>query len=378
MHGHFDAGAVLEAVPSNYLILDAELNIAGVTDAYCAATMTVRQEIVGRPLFEVFPDNPDDPAADGVRVLRAYLHEVLATRKPHRMKVQKYDIRRPDADGGGFEERYWSPLNSPVLAADGSVSHIVHWVEDVTDFIRMKREMEREQAEMTEELRSRADKLQAEVFLRTEALEANKRLSESERRYRFLADSVPQLMWTADGDGMIDYCNERWFSFTGLTLRDLSGRGWLGCVHPDDVARVAASWDAAVASSVSVFNEEHRLRHRDGTWRFMLTSAVPYRNHSDRVLQWFGTSTDIHERVLANEQLRDTQRLQSVGQLAGGMAHEVNNMMTAVTVLAACLRTRSGSVGRALGDGTRQPLCFWRCSRVPGCRGDLSFPPVHF
>jgi hypothetical protein len=84
-----------------------------VTDAYLAATMTARADVLGRGLFEAFPDNPDDPAADGVRNLRTSLLRVLASCRADRMGIQKYDIRMPQSEGGGFEERYWSPLNTP-------------------------------------------------------------------------------------------------------------------------------------------------------------------------------------------------------------------------------------------------------------------------
>ena len=97
--------------------------------------MTQREQIISRDLFETLPDNPDDPSADGVPNLDASLRHVLNNRTSDTMAIQKYDIRRPDSQGGGFEERYWSPLNSPVLAADGSVRYIIHRVEDVTDFV---------------------------------------------------------------------------------------------------------------------------------------------------------------------------------------------------------------------------------------------------
>ena len=106
---------VFNAVPGNYLLIDRELRIVAVSDAYLAATMTDRDAIVGKGLFEVFPDNPDDPAADGVRNLHASLLRVLDAKRPDRMTIQKYDIRRPESEGGGFEERYWSPINTPVL-----------------------------------------------------------------------------------------------------------------------------------------------------------------------------------------------------------------------------------------------------------------------
>src|SRR5690242_6716995 len=100
-----DFQALFEAAPSLFLVLSPELTIIAASDAYLRATMTERATIVGRSLFDVFPDNPDDPNATGARNLRASLERVLETRAPHAMLEQKYDIRRPEAQGGGFEER---------------------------------------------------------------------------------------------------------------------------------------------------------------------------------------------------------------------------------------------------------------------------------
>jgi anti-anti-sigma regulatory factor len=138
-----DFRRLFEAAPGCYLVLSPDLTILAATDAYLAATMTQRAEIVGRPLFEVFPDNPEDPGADGVANLRASLGRVLTRALPDRMAVQKYDVRRPASEGGGFAERYWSPQNRPVLGEDGRIAFILHWVEDVTERVR-SRERERE------------------------------------------------------------------------------------------------------------------------------------------------------------------------------------------------------------------------------------------
>src|SRR5918997_6674516 len=127
-----DFRTLFESAPGLYLVLDDELRIVAASDAYLAATMTARADVVGRALFEVFPDNPDDPAADGAGNLRASLERVRAHGVPDTMAVQKYDIRRPAEEGGGFEVRYWSPRNSPVLGDDGRLRYIIHRVEDVT------------------------------------------------------------------------------------------------------------------------------------------------------------------------------------------------------------------------------------------------------
>jgi len=125
-----DFKSLFETLPGLYLILNPDFTIVAVSDAYLKATMTERKAIIGRGLFEVFPDNPDNKEATGVSNLRTSLNAVLQLGQPHKMAVQKYDIRKPD---GVFEERYWSPLNSPVFNEAHELVYIIHHVVDVTD-----------------------------------------------------------------------------------------------------------------------------------------------------------------------------------------------------------------------------------------------------
>ncbi|MCC6742202.1 MAG: response regulator [Planctomycetia bacterium] len=171
-----DFRALFEAAPGLFLALTPGLRIVAVSDAYLRATKTTREGMLGRGLFEVFPDNPDDPAATGVGNLRSSLERVLATGSPDTMAVQKYDIRKPESEGGGFEERWWSPMNCPVKGADGRVAYIIHRVEDVTEYVRMKQAGSASQ-KLAEELRTKAAAMESEIYLRAqEVQEANKRL----------------------------------------------------------------------------------------------------------------------------------------------------------------------------------------------------------
>lgn len=140
IRGQPDFRTLFESAPGSYLALTPALVIVAVSDAYLQATMTRREEILGRHLFDVFPDNPHDATATGVSNLRASLTRVLQHRVPDAMAVQKYDIRRPDTEGGEFEERYWSPINTPVFSPSGEVAYIIHRVEDVTDRKRAEEE----------------------------------------------------------------------------------------------------------------------------------------------------------------------------------------------------------------------------------------------
>ncbi|WP_159053992.1 PAS domain-containing protein, partial [Streptomyces sp. AS58] len=129
-----DYQALFAAAPSPYLVLGPDLVILDVNAAYCDATRWPRQDLLGRYFFDAFPDNPADPSADGVRNLSVSLHRVLRTGEPDTMAVQKYDIPVPGRPGE-FEERWWSPTNTPVLGPDRQVAWIIHRVEDVTAFV---------------------------------------------------------------------------------------------------------------------------------------------------------------------------------------------------------------------------------------------------
>jgi len=135
-----DFRLLFESAPGLYLVLLSDFKIVAVSDAYLRATMTKRQDILGRSIFDVFPDNPEDPGVTGMQNLRASLERVVNSGGLDAMAVQKYDVRRPQSEGGGFEERYWSLVNYPVFSEDNKVVYIVHRVEDVTEFIRLKQQ----------------------------------------------------------------------------------------------------------------------------------------------------------------------------------------------------------------------------------------------
>ncbi len=189
-----DFRLLFESSPEPYLVLDPELRIAAVNDAYLRATMTERQAILGRTIFDVFPDNPADLGATGTDNLGDSLRRVLSQRESDSMAVQKYDIRRPASAGGGFEERYWSPVNHPVFGPDGEIVHIIHRAEDVTEFVRLKQRGKELQA-LTAELKSHGAQMEDEIYLRAQEIqEANRSLrdakQELEKRVRERTDEL--------------------------------------------------------------------------------------------------------------------------------------------------------------------------------------------
>jgi PAS domain-containing protein len=128
-----DFERIFEAVAQPYLVLAPSFIIIGVNRAYLQATMTVREQIVGRPIFTVFPDTPGDHGADGVHNLGRSLREVLAHKVKHGMQWQRHDIR---TSTGIVVERHWNWDNLPVLDRNGDVEFIVHHLRDVTETVK--------------------------------------------------------------------------------------------------------------------------------------------------------------------------------------------------------------------------------------------------
>jgi PAS domain S-box-containing protein len=130
-----DYASLFEVTPSPCVVVGPDLVIAEVNRAYLKATGRTREDLLGQYLFDAFPKNPADPEADGVENLSASLQRVLELQEPDTMALQKYDIPvvgRP----GSYEERWWSPMSTPILGPDGAVKWILVRVEDVTPFIK--------------------------------------------------------------------------------------------------------------------------------------------------------------------------------------------------------------------------------------------------
>ncbi|RCK69479.1 ANTAR domain-containing protein [Desertihabitans brevis] len=132
-----DYEALFDAAPTPYLVLSPDLVVVGMNRAREEVAGRRREEVIGKELFEAFPDPPGDERASGVRNLRASLERVLATRRPDTMPVQQYDLLDPET--GEWVERWWSPVNVPVLDDDGEVVWLVHRVTEVTEWMQLRK-----------------------------------------------------------------------------------------------------------------------------------------------------------------------------------------------------------------------------------------------
>lgn len=147
----------------------------------------------------------------------------------------------------------------------------------------------------------------------TDQIESARALRESEERFRSLANAMPQLVWTARPDGIVDYYNERVSLYDGIHGDGIAWE-WSPVLHPDDHKRTAEAWHRAVATGES-YEIEHRVRRSDGSFRWHLSRAVPVRDEKGQIVRWYGTATDIHEQIELREALRQSEReLQGLNQ----------------------------------------------------------------
>ena len=289
--------ALFEATRSLYLVLAADsprFTIVDVNAAYLRATMTQRESLIGRGVFEAFPDNPTQQKASGISDLRKSLERALAQRGSDAMAMLQYDIRRPD---GSFEERYWNPTNTAMLNAAGEPVGILHHAEDVTEYVLLRTR--------GTELDLKSHLLEAEVVSSVQRLkDANERLRASEERYRALASASSDVIYQMSAD---------WTEMRPLQAREFiadthepSGSWLHKYIAPEDRLRVTDSIQAAICSK-GVFELEHQVVRVDGTTGWTFSRAIPLLDGNGEIREWLGAASDVTLRKQAEEALRQSE-----------------------------------------------------------------------
>ena len=181
--------------------------------------------------------------------------------------------------------------------------------------------------------------------------DAKRALDDSESRFRTLADAMPQMVWSTLPDGYHDYYNARWYEFTGVPAGSTDGEAWNGMFHPDDRERAWATWRESLTSGAP-YEIEYRLRHADGTWRWVLGRALPIRDESGAITRWFGTCTDIHEQKLALEEREVisqelSHRIKNIFSVIAGLVTLSARRRPEFAAIATDLRDRITALGRA-------------------------------
>jgi PAS domain S-box-containing protein len=235
------------------------------------------------------------------------------------------------------------------------------------DITERKRAEEERQLLLVREREARDD-AEAAVRVLEEAREA---LRASEEQYRSLADLIPGIVWTARADGWIDYANQFWCNFTGLTVEQTQGSRWAAMLHPDDAQRVLDLWANALRTGEPIEAEYRLKRVADGAYPWFLARAKPLRDRDGRVVKWFGTLTDIDGRKQAEQALQRQNALLRLLHHVSVAAYEAATVEEALQVGIDQVCAYTGwPIGHAYvlgGHGSQElvPTTIWHLDR-PG------------
>jgi PAS domain S-box-containing protein len=161
----------------------------------------------------------------------------------------------------------------------------------------------------------------------TDRKRAQRALRESEQRFRFLAETIPSIIWTAGPDGTINYANRRWLEFCGSTPEQTPVTWPQLTIHPDDYEHCMSRWHEALSTG-SNYEVEVRYRRYDGVYRWFMSRAVPLRDSIGQIISWFGVTIDIHDQKEMQEHLRDVDRRKD--EFLATLAHELRNPLAPI------------------------------------------------
>ena len=295
---HFQS--LFEAAPGLYIVLSPDrYDIVAVSNDFLRSTMTRREDIKGRCVFDVFPEDPKDPGGGAIQAMRDSLERVKATGMTDVPDILRHPIPLPASLGGGFEERYWSPVNTPVKGPDGCIAFIICRVEDVTDFLRTNTE-----TTPLKEIEDRRTHLALDIMLRYQELkEANRRLQEQDANLRTAQRLLRLGLWKMNmREGQLQW-SENVYEIYGVTPETFDGSfsAYVALVHPDDRDAMERNYQSFVESSAPHFDFEHRILQPGG--RVVQVRGVGERLYTPKGPVLNGVVQDITAQAKAEERL---------------------------------------------------------------------------
>ncbi len=192
-------------------------------------------------------------------------------------------------------------------------------ITDLTDQKKIEKEL-RDNNKLLEEAKAFTEKLNNELEERVH--ERTRELLTSREHFKFLADTIPVIVWTANANGEYDYFNRQWYDYTGLTFEESRGNGWQSVIHPEDLPETLMEWETSISKGVE-FKREDRKRLANGKYRWNLAHALPFRNSEGKILAWFGVCTDIED------QKKDMEKKDEFISMA---SHELKTPVTSLKV----------------------------------------------
>jgi two-component system sensor histidine kinase VicK len=344
-----DTLKALETAPNMYLILSPNLYILTASNLYLQAIETTRETIVGKHIFEAFPTNPDFPNTNGVQNINASLQEVLRTKQPHYMQVQRYDV--PDVNHPGkFIQRYWDPCHTPILDDAGNISYIIQLANNVTDKILTEQALaasQRQQEEtvrqvqclnvelssMNDVLRHSQESLQLlndqqeeQIFTRTNDL----RLSEN--KYRSLIEQSPIAQQVFRGDDMtFELVNESMLQFLGKDSSIIGKPLFVGVPEIVGQPIVDLLYQVYRTGQCMEIKAIETTLHRNGKAETGYYD-VSYRPLYDegRITGVLGIAIDVTEQVNSRREIAEVNERLSIAIDAGGLGYTEVDLATGV------------------------------------------------
>ena len=240
-------------------------------------------EIMGKSVRQALPELIPQGFAD-------MFDHVFQTGEPHADSEAQVFLGK-----GASIETYANFVCMPTRSSDGQIDGTFVHATDITSFVKARQQVE-----------------------------------ESEQRYRFLAESMPQMVWTTDSDGVLDYVSDQVSAYYGVPAAALLSAGWLSGIHPDDEARALELWTDCVRNRAPYQNELRLRRGQRADWHWFLVRAVPMPASEHAVLCWVGTCTDIHEQKQAEVALRTANR--ELEEFAYVASHDLQEPLRMVSV----------------------------------------------
>ncbi|MCB2379955.1 PAS domain-containing protein [Hymenobacter sp. BT635] len=292
------SAAVLQAyasLPDRYLILTPDLIILTATDAYLAATLTVREDIVGRSVYDVFPESPDESSSFSKQMLHASFQRVLATGRPDQLPVQRYDVRRAGAEEAGFEEKYWLVQNSPVLTPDGAVQYLINKVSEVTELVRQGH---------------RIDDLSREVDLTKALVHENRLLVQQLQKANAILDSIGEAYVELSAAGEFTYLNRRAEQLLQVTKAEILGQN----IWQTTLLRVSPEGQDLIRQALRTGRRTEDEYHCSVLGRWVYMSATPTADGLIVLLYDIQEVKESRERLRQEHQrLKESQAMGHIG-----------------------------------------------------------------
>jgi PAS domain S-box-containing protein len=382
---------LFNSLPERYIVFSLDfptLTMVAASDTYLDIMQKTREQVIGKGLFEVFPDTSPLAIKTGKGQVYRSIEKCIKTKKPDAMGVLRYDI--PDKKGT-LQLRYWQATHFPVFDHEGKIQHIIQSTTDVTDMV-LENEQQRTIGLKFDEILATglvgswqwnigddvivADKGLARLFglsatevrdgmpldrftssihkddrkrveesiahvLRggtnfeseyrtvekngkihwviargrvdrdekgkpisfpgvmidiTDRKEAEEAMKDSEANLRFMADTMPQLVWVARPDGYHEYYNAQWYQYTGTEVGSTDGEGWNNLFHPADQKKAWKKWQHSLKTGEN-YEIEYRLYHAPSEqYRWVIGRALPMKDEDGRIVKWYGTCTDIDDQ----------------------------------------------------------------------------------